>query len=130
MKYLRTYESLNSEEEFLKDIKDILLEVEDMGYITRIIESTWPKDSKEYVIWINIINKSLCGNYIRPIDFNEIKDCVLRIKDYLGNKFVGCLTQTSDNSMDGVWRNIDLGEDTTLDYEFRCLEISYNPYKI
>ena len=74
MKYLKIYES------FETDIEDILLEVSDLGYTVKSI----------------LLGKSNIGLLIiapdsKRIKYTEIEDCLLRLKDYLGDKYVGCV---------------------------------------
>lgn len=70
MKYIKLYES------FETDIKDILLEVTDLGYQTIY--------NYGYSKYIAIFKRSTHINY------NEVKDCILRIKDYLGDRYFSC----------------------------------------
>jgi hypothetical protein len=78
MKHLKYFESNNFD---FSDIKDILLELEDSrinGSIEKIKSSTY------------------IGFYLRDIydydgfNFNEISDCVFRLKDYLGDNIKSC----------------------------------------
>lgn len=80
MIYLKKYnESL---EDIHQDINDILLELLDSGYYkinlfsnaVRIVKVEWP-------------DRRIKSN---ELDFNEIKEYVLRIIDYLGDKYVRC----------------------------------------
>ena len=74
MKYLRKFnESIISE-----NLEDICLELEDIGYSISINEIG---GSDYYYL--------LCSTPIRkPAKWNTIKDYALRMKDYLGDKFI------------------------------------------
>lgn len=67
MKYIKLYES------FETDIEDILLEITDIGYNVSVTHG---------VVSHIQIKKDVD---LHNINYEEIKDCVLRIKDYLNN---------------------------------------------
>lgn len=67
MKYIKLYES------FETDLEDILLEIEDRGYCTIIFD-----------------NYLMIDHPIRNININEVEDCLLRLKDYLADRYLMC----------------------------------------
>jgi len=91
MKYLKSYnESVISED----IISDICLELEDIGvnisinspYNFRIEGEMWNEFGVEY----------------KEITWNDIKDCILRLKDYLGNNFDYIDIQANDQDYEDV----------------------------
>lgn len=115
MKYLKSYkilEELNIKDDDIQNLKDMLLELNDIGYITNI---------RETVNCLNIVidlpKKSRVGTPNIPLEqsfnFEDIKECVLRIKDYSGDRYV-----SSDVKYDygNHWKRIKLQEDTVIKY--------------
>lgn len=100
MKYLKLYEAFNYE-----DIKDILLEVEDLGY-KAILQGDQIATSDFFYIKIF---KYAPEN----VKFEEVKDCLLRLKEYAGNRFINFMVYVTTTI---GWRTIELCEDTELDY--------------
>ena len=91
MKHLEKFsESVNVE-----DIKDILLELEDMD-MTISFETINPdshgpgsNDLRYYQVTGYIGSPSMSETKDNLLSFSEIKDCLLRLKDYLGDSFIG-----------------------------------------
>jgi uncharacterized protein (UPF0335 family) len=111
MKYIKAYESIDGDRvrfvsNIIQTIKDILLEVEDLGYETHVYDTCL------------IIHKPDNKN----ININEIRDCLLRLKDYLGDKYYDCLVCVDIIRFDGTisteWKEIDLNENTSI-YSFK-----------
>ena len=80
MKYLRKfYESANKE--IIQNCKDILLELDDIGFLT-IVSGRYKSMNNHAVIideiWISIIKKEFSRS--------DVDDCVLRLIDYLGSE--------------------------------------------
>lgn len=107
MKYLKLYESIDGDRvrfisNIIQNIKDILLEVEDLGYETQVYDTC--------LIIYKPDNKN--------INLDEIKDCLLRLKDYLGDRYYDCLFYITiinlDDSRVRGWKEIDLNEDTSI----------------
>jgi len=88
MKYLRKFNEAVSPEltpKEMQDIEDILLEVKDIRMFIHFSENSIYKN------WLNQIpyNFISCTDISSlSIKWKDIKDCVLRVKDYLGNKYV------------------------------------------
>ena len=91
MKYLKKFNEANNEE----DIDDILLEIEDMGAtIKHRIDRQYPnihfiniflhKEVEKEPIDSNDLN---IWEEVKCLDWEDIKDCLLRLKDYLGKNF-------------------------------------------
>lgn len=100
MKYLNTYKLYEAfvDDEDIQIIKDILLEVTDIGYQVSIYKMT------EYTrIIINL-------PYEANFQFDEIKDCVLRLKDYSGYRF----TELTINYNYTSWDAVKLTDDVVI----------------
>lgn len=102
MKYVKLYES------FETDLEDILLEITDLGYEYYIDYFT---GESEHINALIIDNKK--GETY--IIFDEVKDCLLRLKDYLGNRFIDC---TVYNGVLSEWKykSINLTEYSNFDF--------------
>jgi len=77
MKYLRKY---NESYINIEDIKDICLELTDLGIVISI-SSTDAYRNKNVIYFHNY-------NIHNGMKWNDVKDCLLRLKDYLGDKFI------------------------------------------
>jgi hypothetical protein len=88
MKYIKLYEEIDKDSVIYKmqTIRDILLEVEDIGYET-IVSNNYLAIQK----WNNNFNDAE-----NKINFGEVKDCLLRLKDYLGGRYISCSIFCSD----------------------------------
>lgn len=108
MKYIKTYKIFESDfirwiekkfgtdilkefEEVIDNIRDILLELNDIGYVTDVdfapFSRTFGWESKSPVIKISIIRKSKTGNKITMLIKNddekiEFDDVILRLLSY------------------------------------------------
>ncbi len=76
MKHLKKYNE-SIEQKSLQDIKDILLELEDEGFITRIA-------TRRGIATITITNHNV--TYFK---YPDVKETMLRLKDYLGSNYRG-----------------------------------------
>lgn len=117
MKYLKVYEEYDNIEIYLQklssdsknkinDIEDILLEVNDLGYISGI---THIRISNSTMIYVR--------RNIGMIVFNEVKDCLLRIKDYLGDNYDHCDIKSSvvNNIWGCKYYSVELDESLQID---------------
>jgi len=78
MKHLKKYnESINKYE----DLRDILLELEDDGFVVGIKDTTFNRVKCWYIYIRRPVSKTI-------FYWDDIKDCVLRIKDYLGDDYI------------------------------------------
>lgn len=113
MKYIKLYES------FETDLEDILLEITDIGYNIMYTE-------------LGIQISKLKGRENYPIDFEEIKDCLLRLKDYLGYRYKDVTFEyfthrsgTIKGRIYGNWRKFDLKENSYFDFKVLSFHIEY-----
>lgn len=113
------------------DLKDILLELEDLGY--RVIHED---DVKGAVTGKpGNIKAIIVRDVIRPsgwvdLTWSELKDYALRIKDYLGDKYLGFMWRSigglpiTDNKSN-PYKTVDLNEDTEIDGRVWSFAIKY-----
>lgn len=107
MKYIRLYESFDKTE-IDQTLREICLELVDDGYnINFHIISLFGTDD-EYFYSIEI--DARLNGYIRLLIFSEIKEYLLRMKDYLGNNYIRFRYHTGE-----VWREIELNDDTDIE---------------
>lgn len=106
MKYIKLYETFNKKE-IDQTLKEICLELEDDGYKINfhIIRNLF---DEEYFYSIEI--DARLNEYIRLLIFSEIKEYLLRMKDYLGNNYIRFRYHTGE-----VWRNIELNDNTDIE---------------
>lgn len=116
MKHLKTYKSFEStyqySDEVLKDIQDMIIELNDSG---RISASVVP--SQKFGTYVGFFVKG--ADDMGGFYFGEIEDYVFRIKDYLGTRYRECsaLFQDQYDNMDhSIDRElVDLDNPKTLD---------------
>ncbi len=107
----------------LKQIQKILLEVTDLGYCVSMGQSLRKQAGYYYIN----IKKDIHGYpLINTINYKEIKDCVLRIKDYLGNRFMGCDAYNGLSAHNRKWSEFDLTECNVPRNYLMSLIIYYN----
>jgi len=112
MKYIRLYEEI----ELLSDnIKDILLEIVHLGYKYSMYQQGIYK-------YISIAKDHDIFTEPLFIKFDEVKDCVLRLKDFLGDKYVGC--EIHSKHLSG---KVELND--KIDLGYRKIYILYILYK-
>ncbi len=79
MKHLRKYnESL---EETLQDVRDILLELEDNGFVIKF--SNMKQIAKPFV---NVFKISIKSSKAMDFEYDDVKEALLRLSDYLDDK--------------------------------------------
>ena len=120
MKHLKTYKIFESTKD---DLRDILLELEDIGYKVRhnddILYAYTGEPSKgptTKAIWVK-------DHYENPSEFiglpwSELKEYALRIKDYLGDKYLTFMWRdTAYNQVpkENPYKTVELNEDTEID---------------
>ena len=132
MKHLRTYKIFESTE---LDLREILLELQDMGY--RIIyeddvlldgRRRWyavtgePSDIKAIVV----------RDAMKPSDWIdlpwfELKEYALRIKDYLGDKYLSFQWRkvVNDKTGENPYKTIELNEETEINDRVWSFVIKY-----
>ena len=128
MKYLKRFnESLKS------DIDDILLELSDLGInvsneMLRRGELGYDQDIHLFMIkCISIEN----GDFNDGLEWRDIKDCILRIKQYLGKRFVRFLYRKYDvtwyhSKYYSKSKYIELNEDTDIKEPIYMVNIIYS----
>jgi hypothetical protein len=102
MRYLKLYESFDS------DLEDILLEITDMGYSYSI-----DKYNKHYIVIYKIAPQDHVSRYEDMRQY-DIKDCLLRLKDYLGDNYIGCKIMYYDNNNKARYELFNLTEECDL----------------
>lgn len=106
MKHLKTYKIFESTFEF-RDIKDILLELEDSRIYGDITTT-----SGKFKTYISFHLKDF--NDYDGFYFNEISDCVFRLKDYLGDNIKSCSVLLVDDKGTNDRININLKDESKL----------------
>ena len=113
------------------DLKDILLELKDMGY--RVI---YEDDVKGAVTGEpGNVKAIIVRDVMRPSDWielpwSELKEYALRIKDYLGDKYLSFMWRKviSDNPGtlgDNPYKTIELNEETEINDRVWSFVIKY-----
>jgi hypothetical protein len=94
-------ENINESNEYLDDIKDILLELEDDGFRTRLSTAKFDYLSENPMKFIAI------SNGLTLFEFVDIKDPLLRLREFIGESWISCsvLFQNSNDRID-----IDINE--------------------
>jgi hypothetical protein len=122
MKHLKTYKVFESTE---LDLKDILLELKDMGYIIThnddvlLAVTGKPSNIKAIIVRDNTINRI-------ELPWSELKEYALRIKDYLGDKYLSfqwrkVIPETGNNP----YKTIELNDHTQIDDTVWSFAIKY-----
>ena len=126
LRYLKKYNLLKESTE--QDLKDILLELQDMGY--RVIYEDdvlyavtgEPSDVKAIVV----------RDVMRPsewvdLPWSELKEYALRIKDYLGDKYLGFMWRkvVNDKNSHNPYKTIELNDDTEINDRVWSFVIKY-----
>ena len=121
MKHLKTYQLFESTEE---DLKDILLELEDINY--RVIHEDdvmgaatgEPGDVKAIVVRNSVNNSCL--------PWSELKEYPLRIKEYLGDKYLNFMYKSIfAGEQSKLYKKIELNEMTEIDDDIWSFVIKY-----
>jgi hypothetical protein len=117
MKYLKTYESLSSEEDIKQTITDICLELLDENYIRLAFGERnryaflRTKDPEKWLNW------------------EDLKDTCLRIKDYLGDSFIQFKWREhpiTRKDSDNLYNYTNLTERTNIDKPIWSVAIEYD----
>ncbi len=109
MKYIKKFESFGGKHKLDTDtslvVNDICIELEDKGFT---IEFRFYYDNRlelnKGVLYISKLNDI---EYELPIDFDDVKETIDRIKEYLGDKWI---------TMDKIFSNSD-SEDEEYDLD-------------
>jgi len=125
MKHLRPYKIFESTE---LDLKEILLELQDMGY--RIIY----EDDVLYAVTgePSDIKAIVVRDVMKPSDWvdlpwSELKEYALRIKDYLGDKYLSFQWRkvVNDKTGENPYKTIELNEETEINDRVWSFVIKY-----
>jgi hypothetical protein len=125
MKYLIKYKLFESTE---SDLRDMLLDIEDEGYLVSITDpllaySGEPSDIR--AVWIRDASNP---NFSKGLDWSELRDYALRIKDYLDDKYLSfawrpiVFVALNDEK---PYRVVELNEDTQIDGKIWSFVIKY-----
>ncbi len=78
MKHLKKYNESKEEEIFTQDVRDICQELQDDGFYiaTYVAESEDDKNNVEIY------------NFHEPLKYDDVHEVILRLRDYLGDKYV------------------------------------------
>lgn len=109
MKYIKAYESLTKGED-IQNLKDILLEVDDMGFVTEV---------RRTINYLNVTIKIPQKSFY----FDEVKDCVLRLKDYAGDRYHEFDIMIIGKVGSPYWKILELSEDIVISYPIREVSI-------
>ncbi len=116
MNHLKTYKAFESlSEDLISNVRDICLEIEDDGRFKCSVNTKDIKGISKHYVLIYLSD-------IRDYDgftFGEVKDVILRLKDYLGDKYDGCSALIS-GEIDRV--EFDIDNEESIDY----LDKAYN----
>lgn len=114
MKYIKAYESLTKGED-IQNLKDILLEADDMGFVTEV---------RNTINYINVTIKTIKVGYSqKSFDFDEVKDCVLRLKDYAGDRYHEFDIMIIGKVGSPYWKILELSEDIVISYPIHEVSI-------
>ena len=129
MRHLRKYNELIDISE--QEIEDICLELKDLGYTINI---------EKHEDFTKIICSKLkdMGANVFPefidVNWNEVKDCFLRLQDYVGYRYIGFYYKTREFHNFGDKRTntqyIPLNEDTKIDASIKLVAMKYENYEI
>ena len=123
MRYLKTYKIFESTE---LDLREILLELQDIGYkvvynddVLLAYTGEESKGPTTKAIWI----KAFDGNPMSKSDsvdlpWHELREYALRIKDYLGDKYLCFMwrdTAYNKVPLENPYKTVELNEDTEID---------------
>ena len=93
MKYLtkfKNYLKHRKNKPSREDIQDIVFELEDIGIIVRVVNEA-SRGEVAYILGSFALPYAYIPDdwsQIKYMAWDDIKDCILRLKDYLGNKFL------------------------------------------
>lgn len=112
-KYLQYKEGLQSEEPEVETLRDICLEIEDIGF--RVIVDEIPQfRGGEVKIKVSI---DQFRGYRRPFDIEKIKDVLLRIQDYMTDCGYRVEIYIPAKSHNNRYQRIRIFNDNIIEYE-------------
>ena len=116
MKHLEKFNWFRKNEVSEEDIKDILLEVEDLG-MTTVFGS-----GHNY----NYLKVTTSEDEVYSVYWKDIKDCVLRLKSYLGGKFIYFAYVNNFFYSTGNSIRQKINDKTVIEEPIRSFEIKYD----
>jgi len=87
MKYLKYFENMNDVSSVKEDIKDICLELEDIGFDIYVERGLDWLDNENFIPYIIKIYKKL-DEEEEYFNYSDVEEVIERLKDYLGDKFI------------------------------------------
>jgi len=122
MKYLRLFES-NS---VVEDIKDICLELEDIGLDVEI-ESSGRFNGLISISKNQIGDASQDDSLSEFFDYSEVREVIERLKDYLGNRIISIMVTSWVNVQGDIytWNELDNPNDMWYLDEVHDMEIYF-----
>ena len=87
MKHIVSYKLFESKIQEIQDIEDMLLELEDIGYLVSIKRGT-EKPINVLGSWIPFVSYVLISHSSEYIKFSDIKYELLRLKEYLDDRWL------------------------------------------
>jgi len=130
MKHIKTYKVFESNETE-QDLKDILLELQDEGYIVihnddvLLAVTGEPSENPTKSIWVKDSNNP---SYSKGLDWEELRDYALRIKDYLGDRYLSFMWRPillGQSTKENFYQTIELNEDTEINEKIYSFVIKY-----
>lgn len=118
MKYLRSYKLLFESNNTELDIKDICLELIDDGFNVKISDTEF----NPYIFPVGGKGVIISCVYGKDKPWAVFKDVALRIKDYLGEKYLYFLYRIEDS---GYYQHSDLYEDIEINKNLSSIKIMY-----
>jgi hypothetical protein len=121
MRYLKTYKIFESTEH---DLSDILLELQDMGYKVSHQGGAY---MNKYVMIIGESKGGIYGNETSlELPWSELKEYALRIKDYLGDKYLSFAWRSFRHYGDiNPYKTVELNENTEINDQVWSFVIKY-----
>lgn len=128
MKHIKLFESFDNIEE---DIRSIFQELVDDGIINKVVfleVNNFHEVSNKINFFIRTSNPTV------PIYWKDIKDYVIRVKDYLGYKFDACIIRKHPKYREDIdknedtepeYVNINIDEETNIEYGLWSVTIRY-----
>ena len=126
LRYLRKYNLLKESTE--QDLKDILLELQDEGY--RVLHNddvllavTGEPSNIKAIVVRDVMKPSEWAE----LPWSELKEYALRIKDYLGDKYLSFQWRkvVNDKTSDNPYKTIELNDDTEINDRVWSFVIKY-----
>jgi hypothetical protein len=128
MKHLKSYKVFESTETE-QDLKDILLELQDEGYKVihndDVMLGVTGEPGNIKAIWVRDVNNP---SYSEGKDWEELRDYALRIKDYLGDKYLSFAWRPillGSQGKENPYHTVKLNEDTQIDEKIYSFVIKY-----